>query len=213
MIDDRKDKSGKGVKILLIVICLALVAYVLLYKNQNKEKEVSVVPEVENVEPIGVDEQNEIDALRNEVKLLRQEVQQLKNNTNQSATPSNRTVQPTAASTEKEQSATKHSEDVTLAKYSHDWMHSDATVAFKNNTNNTITSIFGRIIYYDMSGNMLDYQDFSRSINIEPGMVKSIMLNGYGHNEYYAYYKSEVVPTNPNRKYKVGFELKSYKTK
>lgn len=224
MIDEKNGNSGQWVKRLLAIVCVALIVFFLWNKGQHKPQEVASNPEIGNS-----DAQEEIASLRQEVNLLRQEIKQLKAGKHatepkeQAITTNQQAVSPVSTTREtrvtssapvsQQQAATINANDITLANYSHDWVQSDATAAFKNNTNRTVTHITGRMIYYDMKGNMLDYQDFSKAIEIEPGLVKSTSIKGYGHRDNYAYYKSEVMITNPDRKYKVSFVLKSYKTR
>ena len=234
MDDERTESRGGFIKFLLLLAVVAIIVAVLWATGlirwestpdeMEQEEPELVIDPVRGSQGDFVVSEADWNALQREVRQLRKEVNQLKADAGKATTAprqtstSNKPAQQTTSATTSKPASTSTvtqvtQNDITLSNYSHDWVKSDATVAFRNNLAQTITSISGRMIYYDMSGNMLDYQDFTKSVTIEPGMVKSFTIDGYGHREYYAYYKSSVRSDFADRKYKVKFELKSYKTK
>lgn len=232
MHEDPNERKNGTRTILLVLLCVAVVMAFLWKKGmihweQTPKAQNEQVAEVETEAPTTpysgfMVSESDWEALQNEVKQLRREVEQLKANKPQTTPSSQQTstqrdpamAKTTPAETSRPNGNTAAPLDpnaLTLANYQHDFVQPDATVALKNNTDRTVTYVAGRMIYYDMSGNMLDYQDFTKSVTIEPGMVKTFSLKGYGYRENYAYYKSQASVVNPDRKYKVVFELKSYK--
>ena len=221
MNDERTENKGCLIKSILLVAIVVLIVLVLkaagLIPGGKTTDEVGREETEQKTENLKQDDfvvsETEWKALQNEVRELRKELNQLKKDGVKTNTTPPPPQPPVSVEPPQPPQQKANANDITLAKYIHDWAESHATVALKNNTNKTITQLNGRLLYYDMSGNMLDYQDFEKKVTIEPGLVKSVELKAYGYEDDYAYYKTDAYLPNKNRKYKVKFELRSYKTK
>ena len=98
--------------------------------------------------------------------------------------------------------------DVTMVSYEQSWKDLQGTLALRNNTEEEIKNVVFLITYLDMSGNEVDYEEFSKEVSIAPGMTKKIDITAYEHNRCYHYYKSEGVYDNTS--FKIKFQLKDY---
>lgn len=98
--------------------------------------------------------------------------------------------------------------DITMVSYEQSWLDSEGTLALKNNTNEEIRNIVFLIKYLDMSGNELDYEEFSDIISIAPGMTKKLNIPAYEHGRNYHYYKTKDEFGHPA--FKIEFTLKDY---
>ena len=213
MREEYTEKPRRGLTLILVLVVLVgllIIWFIPQVKTDSQTDEESVTIVQDEEEKFVVTEA-QWNAVNKEIKQLRNEVAQLRNELAKktNAAPAKTSPQTTtkpAATTAKANTA-----DITLESYSHDLYGRTARLSFKNNTNDEVTSITGRMIYYDMSGNMLDYRDFTKSTAIDPGMVKSVDIEGFRTSDNYVYYKNMYADLGV--KYKVKFQLKSYKKK
>lgn len=98
--------------------------------------------------------------------------------------------------------------EVSMVSYEQAWRDSYGTLALKNNTKEQIHNVAFLITYYDMSGNEVDYKEYTREVEIAPGMTKKVDIPAYEHNRCYHYYKSEGLYDNTS--FKINFELKDF---
>ena len=219
MREEYTERSGRGLINFLLVIVVIGIVVALVWKlgafdiKENAEElpiEQTNIKEPQSSTQFTITEQ-EWNAIQAELKQLQNEVAQLRKELTKKTTaaPAKTTTQTTTKPTAT--AAKANTADITLESYSHDLYGSTARLSFKNNTNDEVTSITGRMIYYDMSGNMLDYRDFTKSTAIDPGMVKSVDIEGFRTSDDYVYYKNKYADLGV--KYKVKFQLKSYKTR
>ena len=99
--------------------------------------------------------------------------------------------------------------DITMVSYEQSWLDSKATLALKNNSSEEVKNVLFLIIYLDMSGNELDYEEFTRRVSIAPGMTRKLDIPAYEHDRNYHYYKSENMPGG-SPSFKIKFKLKDY---
>lgn len=97
---------------------------------------------------------------------------------------------------------------ITMVSYEQSWLDSRGTLALRNNTSEEIHNVLFQITYLDMSGHPLDYEEFTKSISIAPGMTRKVDIPAYEHNRNYHYYKTKDEFGHPA--FKIKFTLKDY---
>lgn len=99
--------------------------------------------------------------------------------------------------------------DITMVSYEQGWLDSSGTLALKNNSSEEVKNIVFLITYLDMSGNELDYEEFTKRVSIAPGMTKKLDIPAYEHERNYHYYKSKNMPGG-SPSFKIKFQLQDY---
>ncbi len=102
--------------------------------------------------------------------------------------------------------------DITMVSYEQRWLDSNGTLALKNNTSDEVKNVVFMISYLDMNGKELDYEEFTKTVSIAPGMTRKLDIPAYEHDRWYHYYKTENT-NSESPAFKIKFKLKDYNVK
>ena len=95
-----------------------------------------------------------------------------------------------------------------LVSYEQNWSDDNGSIALKNNTDTDIYNVKFIITYLDMSGQPLDYEEYTVKVDIAPGMTRKADIPAYEHDRHYSYYKSNAL--EDTHRFKIKYELKGY---
>ena len=104
-------------------------------------------------------------------------------------------------------------DDVVITHFKKDAHDNEEIITFKNNTDSKINRIEGIIVYKDMSGNDISYNELDLKISIAPGMSKQTKISSFDQDYKYSYYKDfqSYMEIAGKRPFKYEFRLISYK--
>jgi len=99
---------------------------------------------------------------------------------------------------------------LTMVNFKQAWADSP-TIALKNNTDKDITHVKFRVVYYDMKGNQIDYQDVEKKVVIAAGLSKTIEYRMSLSTTDYYYCKTTGYKGMDTTPYNIKFQLLSYR--
>lgn len=184
------------------------------YKAEYKKMQETIKAlqiELRNIDSELQSHEQQLRSLRNEVNELKKAPKEKRSI--EPTPPQSRAVplQPQPQTKKKDSSTGFKSDALVMAAYQHDCLTPTASFSVRNTTGKTVVAFKVRIIYFDMKGTMLDYQDISIDIKIEPDMVRKVEIEGFGWKDKYVYHQSR--NADYGRQYQVDFQLLSYTIK
>ncbi len=102
--------------------------------------------------------------------------------------------------------------DIVVTQFKKNYIDREEIITFKNNTPDKINRIKGVIVYRDMEGNDISYNEIDIKLTIAPGMSKQTKINSFDQDHKYCYYKEyqSFMGVSGITRFTFEFKLESY---